>query len=80
MYIIFTHKRRGGQTSSELLGSFSLYPARTGEVQTFVVPAPTVAAGVNRPATEIEVKLVPANPARQLGLGSLELLNAQIVK
>jgi hypothetical protein len=67
--------RRGG--TPKLLGSFSFFPARLGETQTFVLPKPDIGpAGQN---VTLSVKLIPANPERDIKDAAVEIVGARIV-
>lgn len=59
-----------------LLGTFSLFGARRGQPQVFVVNPPSPDDG--RPV-ELTMKLLPAHPAGDLGTSALELVEARIV-
>jgi hypothetical protein len=66
-----------GSGPPKLLGSFSFYPARVGVAQTFVLPNPD--RGSSGQGLTLSVKLIPANPARDIKDAAVEVLGARIV-
>jgi hypothetical protein len=64
------------KSNAKLLGSFSFFPARIGESQTFVLPKP---AGADKNMT-LSVKLIPANPERDIKDAAVEILGARLVR
>jgi hypothetical protein len=67
----------GDPTSSntKLLGSFSFFPPRIGEAQSFVLPKP---AEADQNLT-LSVKLISANPDRDINDAAVEILGARLV-
>lgn len=66
------------RTAAEnLLGSFSFFPLRAGEIETFVLPKPNQHSSGD---LELTIKLVSANPARTLTKAAVEVLGARFVK
>jgi hypothetical protein len=63
--------------TENLVGTFSLYIARDGETQQFIIPTPNLAG--DRGA-KIALKLIPAHPQRDLGDSALEAINARLLK
>jgi hypothetical protein len=63
------------KSNPKLLGSFSFFPARIGEAQTFVLPKP---AEADKNLT-LSVKLIPANPERDIKDAAVEILGARLV-
>jgi hypothetical protein len=61
-----------------LLGTFSFFPAKTDEVQTFVIPKSSDSAGLGKDST-VSVKLIPANPGRDIKGAAVEILGARVV-
>jgi hypothetical protein len=67
-----------GSGAPKLLGSFSFFPARAGVPQTFVLPNPdSMSAGKD---VTLSVRLIPANPARDIKDAAVEILGARMVK
>ena len=66
-----------GKDDPSLLGTFSLFGARKGETQIFIVepPEPDTTGPI-----ELTMKLLPAHPAGDLGASALELVDARIVR
>ena len=61
----------------KFLGSFSFYPERVGVAQTFILPKPEVRAAAKD--LTLSIKLIPANPARDVRDAAVEILSARIV-
>jgi hypothetical protein len=64
------------KSNTRLLGSFSFFPARIGEAQTFVLHKP---AEADKNLT-LSVKLIPANPERDIKDSAVEILGARLVR
>jgi hypothetical protein len=64
------------QSNAQLIGSFSFFPPRSGEAQTFVLPAPEMVE--KRPT--LWVKLIPANPERDIKDAAVEILSARLIR
>lgn len=81
-YLVGVFVAPGAQSADrtpKLLGSFSFYPASPGEVQTFVLPKPKLDdASVGKDLT-LSIKLIPANPARDIKDAAVEILGARVV-
>jgi len=69
-----------GNAAPKLLGSFSFYPARPGEAQTFVIPKPQADDTWLAKDSTLSIKLIPANPARDIKDAAVEILGARVVK
>jgi hypothetical protein len=67
-----------GSGTPKLLGSFSFFPARVGVPQTFVLPNPD--GGSAGKDLTLSVKLIPANPARDIKDAAVEIVGARIVR
>jgi hypothetical protein len=67
-----------GSGATKLLGSFSFFPARVGVPQTFVLPNPD-STPTGKDVT-LSVRLIPANPARDIKDAAVEILDARMVK
>ena len=67
----------GGNGPGQLLGVVSFLPAKIGQSQEFVLPAPELGfPSVARQNIQITIKLIPANSARELDRASLEVVKA----
>jgi hypothetical protein len=67
-------------TAPELLGSFSFFPARVGQAQTFVLPKPENRGGSSAGDLTLSIKLIPANAAKTLEDTAVEIVGARLVK
>lgn len=63
----------------KLLGSFSFFPVRIGQVQTFVLPKPASTGGVPVNDMTLAIRLIPANPARDLTNAAVEIMSARVI-
>lgn len=62
---------------AKLLGSFSFFPPRLGEKQSFILPKPDQAcAGQD---LVITIRLIPANPAGDIKNAAVEIVGARLV-
>jgi hypothetical protein len=77
---VFVGDGKPGSAPAKMLGSFSFYPARAGESQKFIIPKPQL--GDTPPGKEltVSVKLIPANPARDIKDAAVEILGARLVR
>lgn len=74
-YLVGVFAGEPGKSDAKMLGSFSFFPARIGEAHTFVFPKPD---GVG--SLTVSVKLIPANPDRDIKDAAVEILGARFVK
>lgn len=70
----------GGQSGAapKLLGSFSFYPPRAGEAETFVIPRPEFDDSAPGKDVTLSFKLIPANPAADIKDAAVEILGARV--
>jgi hypothetical protein len=74
---VFARDVCGGDGPGQLLGVVSFLPAKIGQSQEFVLPAPELGfPSVARQNIQITIKLIPANSARELDRASLEVVKA----
>jgi hypothetical protein len=64
----------------KLLGSFSFFPARIGQAQTFVLPKPAFSGASSGKELTLSIKLVSANASRTLKDAAVEIMDAKLVK
>ncbi len=64
---------------AKLLGTFSFYPVRVGQAQTFILPKPITDSSTSKELT-LSVRLVPANASRALKDTAVEIVGARFVK
>lgn len=77
---VFVSESKSEKPATKLLGSFSFYPVRAGEAQTFVIPKPQAGETWLAKDEKLSIKLIPANPAVDLGGAAVEILGARVVK
>jgi hypothetical protein len=77
---VFEAGGQPGNVAPKLLGSFSFYPARAGEAQTFVIPTSQISDSPPAKNLTLSIKLIPANPARDIKDAAVEILGARVVK
>lgn len=73
-YLVGVFSGDANNPEAKLISSFSFLPQRIGEAQTFVLPTPA-----NSDET-LTVKLIPANPARDIKDAAVEIVGARLVK
>jgi hypothetical protein len=80
-YLVGVFEGDGRDAAPRLLGSFSFYPPRAGEAQTFVIPRSqfdrTKSKGTD---TTLSIKLIPANPAANIKDAAVEILGARVIE
>jgi hypothetical protein len=70
-----------GKQPGQFIGTVSFLPAKTGQSQVFVLPAPEHGFPSIRPEdVQLTVKLISANPARPLGNVAVDVLGAEFSK
>jgi hypothetical protein len=78
-YLVAVFADEPGMSDAKLLGSFSFFPVRIGEPQTFVLPT---SASV---PLSLSVKLIPANPnvgvddTREIADAAVEITGARLI-
>ena len=77
---VFVAGDQSGKAPPKLLGSFSFYPARAGQAQTFIIPKPQADDTSPTKDLTLSIKLIPANPARDIRDAAVEILGARVVK
>jgi hypothetical protein len=66
--------------ASRMLGSFSFYPPRAGEAQTFIIPKPQPDDAAAGKDVTLSIKLIPANAARDIKGAAVEILGVRVVE
>ena len=77
---VFVAGSQSENAAPKLLGSFSFFPARAGEAQTFVIPKPQADDTLPAKDLTLSIRLIPANPARDIKDAAVEILGARVVK
>jgi hypothetical protein len=76
---VYDQGQPGG--APKLLGSFSFYPPRAGEAQTFVIPGPQLEGSMTKGKDmTLSIKLIPANPAADIKGAAVEILGARAIR
>lgn len=79
-YLVGVFEGQPGGAAPKLLGSFSFYPPRAGEAQTFVIPRSQFEETVPKGKVTLSIKLIPANPAADIKDAAVEILGARLVR
>lgn len=77
---VFVSDDTPGKPATRLLGSFSFFPPRAGQAQTFVIPKPQAADAWLAKGAKLSIKLIPANPDSDIKGAAVEILGARVVK
>jgi hypothetical protein len=77
---VFVGGGKPGGEPSRMLGSFSFYPVRAGEAQTFIIPKPQPGDSAPGKDVTLSIKLIPANAARDIKGAAVEILGARVVE
>lgn len=82
-YLVQVFVEGGAQPNGDapkLLGTFSFFPARVGQAQTFVLPKPVLRDTSSAKGLTLSIKLVSANASRTLEGAAVEIMDARLVK